>query len=342
MSDVFAPNGGPFIALLARYAAGKGHNVLASLQQEATSSDRGSAVVQALPVHEHAMVLDAAEDLLAAPDIGYTLARACALRDAGLTGYAIGASSTLRQALQTLTRLSGQFRIILPGAPFGPAAGYADLQWDYGAQGQLNLRHWSEFTAAFLIRTLKDLSGGQVSPVQVDFMHSEHVPAQVARSALGVAPGYRARVNRICYRERDLDQPLQSADPGLLRLLMEHAELLERVDTLAQNSLSITVERLIMDGMSDGEASLAKVAELLDMSQRTLSRKLASEGTSFFAILEGVRKSLALRYLRQNEKSLSEISFLLGYSSLSSFNDAFRRWTDQSPGSYRSAATKSP
>ena len=96
-----------------------------------------------------------------------------------------------------------------------------------------------------------------------------------------------------------------------------------------------------MDGMSDGDASLAKVAELLEMSQRTLSRKLAAEGTSFFAILEGVRKSLSLRYLRQNEKSLSEISFLLGYSSLSSFNDAFRRWHDQSPGSYRTQALKS-
>jgi len=341
MKDVFAPNGGPFVGLLKQYVAGKGHNLMAAVRERIASPDGRAVLEQTLPVHEHALVLDTAENLLQDPDIGYNLARVCMLRDAGLAGYAIGASETVMDAFQTLARLSSLFRVAASGMQSGPPMGCVDVQWDYGSQGKLDLSHWSEFTAAYLVRIVKGLSGGLVTPVQVEFMHAERATPHIARNALGVTPGYRARVNRLCFRAQDLDQPLKSADPGLLRLLMEHADLLQRAESLDQNPLSITVERLIMDGMSEGDASLAKVAEQLAMSQRTLSRKLAGENTSFFAILEGVRKSLALRYLQQNEKSLSEISFLLGYSSLSSFNDAFRRWTGQSPGSYRSATTKS-
>ena len=71
------------------------------------------------------------------------------------------------------------------------------------------------------------------------------------------------------------------------------------------------------------------------MSPRTLSRKLGRAGTSYFTILEELRKALAIRYLRESRLPLSEIAFLLGYSGLNSFSEAFRRWTGQSPGQFR-------
>ena len=43
------------------------------------------------------------------------------------------------------------------------------------------------------------------------------------------------------------------------------------------------------------------------------------------------RKNLAQVYLKQRHLSLSEISFLLGYSELSAFSRAVRRWTGESP-----------
>jgi AraC-like DNA-binding protein len=336
VKDVFAPNGGVFINRLVEYVTGQGHDFENMLAQKLAISEPLSSSAQVLPVYEHSLVFGLAERVCNDTSIGYALAYQCTLRDAGLVGYAVSASETAGEALYTLSRLSNVFEVVSASA----SGGLVDLRWDFGSQGKLDLRHWSEFIATLLVRSLKTLCTGAVAPVGVEFTHTAPSSSEQAVLAFGVKPTYRGRLNRLTFREQDLRQPLRSADAGLLRLLLEHAELLRRRPDRNSNDLSITVERLIMDGMSEGDASLAQVAESLDMSQRTLSRKLASEGTSFFAILEGVRKSLALRYLQQNEKSLSEISFALGYSSLSSFNDAFRRWYDQSPGSYRSDALK--
>ncbi|NIZ15153.1 AraC family transcriptional regulator [Phaeobacter sp. HF9A] len=344
MKDVFAPNGGAFVEKLTEYLAGRGIELVPALDQKISVTEGFAEAVSSLHVHDHALVFEVAEALSDAPDIGLDFAASCDLRVGGLIGYAIRASATVGAALQTLARLSDVFMLAPPvNTPDAETApeDLVGLSWDYGTQGKLNLRHWSEFSAALLLRNLRELSGAQLRPVSVDFMHAAPPSQTLAASALMAVPRYRAPVNRLVFRAQDLKHPLSSADPGLFCLLIEHANLIRESADPSGNPLSITVERLIMDGMADGEASLAGVAEALGISQRTLSRKLSAEGTSFFAILEGVRKSLSLRYLQQNEKTLSEISFLMGYSSLSSFNDAFRRWTGQSPGLYRNSHRKS-
>ena len=77
------------------------------------------------------------------------------------------------------------------------------------------------------------------------------------------------------------------------------------------------------------------VAHELGMSVRTLARRLGDLGVSFAQILDELRHDLALRYLRDPNLSLSQIAFLLGYSELSAFSHAFRRWTRTTPGAWR-------
>jgi AraC-like DNA-binding protein len=71
------------------------------------------------------------------------------------------------------------------------------------------------------------------------------------------------------------------------------------------------------------------------MSERSLARYLHEEGTTFSALLEDLRRRMALRYVRHSELSFSEITFLLGFSQAAAFYRAFRRWTDQTPREYR-------
>ncbi|MBE9539806.1 MAG: helix-turn-helix transcriptional regulator [Proteobacteria bacterium] len=70
------------------------------------------------------------------------------------------------------------------------------------------------------------------------------------------------------------------------------------------------------------------------MDRRTLLRKLKSEGTTFKDLLEDTRKKLAHDYLVE-AFSITQISFMLGFSATSSFQVAFKRWYNQSPGDYR-------
>jgi AraC-like DNA-binding protein len=70
------------------------------------------------------------------------------------------------------------------------------------------------------------------------------------------------------------------------------------------------------------------------MSERTLQRKLLAENTSYQAILDGIRKELANKYLKEHI-SLVEIAFLLGFESQSAFNKFFRKHFGQKPTIYK-------
>jgi AraC-like DNA-binding protein len=74
------------------------------------------------------------------------------------------------------------------------------------------------------------------------------------------------------------------------------------------------------------------------MSVRSLARRLNEEGTSYTEVLDGLRRELAMRYVDDETLGVSQIAWLLGYSEVSSFNHAFRRWTSKSP----KAARKKP
>ena len=92
---------------------------------------------------------------------------------------------------------------------------------------------------------------------------------------------------------------------------------------------------VIAKNLSQDRARVAQVAQDLNLTQRTLQRKLNDADTSFQQVLDRTRQDLAQDYLRQRGLSLAEIAFLLGFQNQSAFNHAFKEWTGVSPGSYR-------
>ena len=79
----------------------------------------------------------------------------------------------------------------------------------------------------------------------------------------------------------------------------------------------------------------AWLRERLGVSERTLARRLATEGLSYGDILDELRREKAMRYLEQPELQISKIAWLLGFRQISSFSHACRRWTGKSPLEYR-------
>jgi AraC-like DNA-binding protein len=71
------------------------------------------------------------------------------------------------------------------------------------------------------------------------------------------------------------------------------------------------------------------------MSLRTLQRRLQDEGTRFRVLLDQTRAELAENRLGDPMVGLSEVSYLCGFSEQASFSRAFKRWTGESPSTYR-------
>ena len=71
------------------------------------------------------------------------------------------------------------------------------------------------------------------------------------------------------------------------------------------------------------------------MSARTLARRLAETGTNFARVVEGYRAAMARSMLRDSDLQITQIAFVLGYSDVTSFSTAFRRWTGMAPSVWR-------
>ena len=80
---------------------------------------------------------------------------------------------------------------------------------------------------------------------------------------------------------------------------------------------------------------MEEAAQALKMTSRTLRRRLESEGTSFVAIVDDVRCSLATEYLKTTKMSTDDIAMLLGFSDAANFRRALKRWTGKGPGELR-------
>ena len=71
------------------------------------------------------------------------------------------------------------------------------------------------------------------------------------------------------------------------------------------------------------------------MSGRSLQRALQQEGTSYHALLDDVRHEMAVQQLALPGRATAEVAFLLGFSELSAFYRAFKRWTGTTPAAHR-------
>ena len=131
-----------------------------------------------------------------------------------------------------------------------------------------------------------------------------------------------------------LELPVISEDSRLLQILEAHAgDMLS--EKRAPAGLRSLVEDQLIGLLPSGRARAAVVAEQLGMSERSFRRRLVQESTNFGEVLDRLRNRLALRYLEEEQVSLKQIAWLLGYSELGAFNHAFKRWTGTSPGQMR-------
>jgi AraC-like DNA-binding protein len=116
--------------------------------------------------------------------------------------------------------------------------------------------------------------------------------------------------------------------------LSAHSEaLLEKLES--SKSTKGRVEGLLMTSLGNGGATMGAIAGQLGLSRQSLFRKLRAEGVTFEEVLDGLRHTLALRYLDGEDLSVKETAFRLGFSEPASFSRAFKRWTGTSPVTVR-------
>lgn len=194
----------------------------------------------------------------------------------------------------------------------------------------------NDFTLTCAVKFAQRHTGMFYALREVHFRHDVATDeAAYARIFDGAKIVLGARHNALVFARDHLDAPMSQAHAGLQAAFELHAkELLERL-TRVQNIVS-RVRRFIIDRLRTGDVSLETTAQELALTVSSLRRQLADEGTSFRQLLDDVRRQLALSYLAEQTLSISDVAFLLGFSHVTGFYKAFRRWSiDVPPAAFR-------
>jgi AraC-like DNA-binding protein len=246
-------------------------------------------------------------------------------------GYAVLASSTLKEAFERLIRFrrlvgevlelrlvdaGDRYRFLIdvsamPGIPFQAVDAVAAT-----AARQARLLH----------------APGGCDPLAVSFVHAAPADPTPYRRTFRAPVRFEQAENALEYAREDVEKPLPSGNAELARgndeVMVRHLARLER------SRLSSRVQQALLDALPDGPPSKPRIARALGMSARNLQRHLAAEGTSFKELLNEARVSLARSYVDEGRLSVTEIAFILGFADTSTFSRAFKRWTGRSPREY--------
>lgn len=247
-------------------------------------------------------------------------------------GFALPTSATLKDAFQRIARYS---RIVTD-------VGSMELR-DHGDEFHVLIstpanapRPADEAVDAFVsvqVRMSRALLDREVSPLRIELCRGVPRERYNFEQILRAPLYFCAAHNLIAFDQATANRPLDGANPLLARNYDDVAQKV--LADLDQARVLRQVRDELIQRLPEGEPSQEDIATALNVSTRSLQRRLAENGSSYRELLDDTRRELALGWLRHRACTVTEVTCLLGFSGISSFTRAFRRWTGQSPSEYR-------
>jgi AraC-like DNA-binding protein len=253
----------------------------------------------------------------------------------GALGFAWLASSSLRTAFQRLSRYSKVINEKL-NVDLEESDGYLVVTIDAQIPTRNETSRENGQHAA-VIKFCRAIAGNDYNHARVYFRHPEPADTSYYYQLFRCPLEFEAEHTSLLIPLEVVDKRLTGSNDELAKL-NEHIV----VNYLAHSDKKDIVNRVkaaIIDQLGSGGVTEASIADTLYMTARNMHRKLQAKGTTFKALLTDVRQELAKQYIQDRSKTLTEISFMLGFSEVSSFSRAYKGWTGKPPSEARQASS---
>jgi AraC-like DNA-binding protein len=321
------------------YLRGRGADPNAILARAELAAGDLTDPERRVPLIRFLKLLEICADQLGDPHFGLRFGTQYDPRHAGVVGNLALASRTVRGALQTISRYlptmvdSAIYRLDVE-------AGMAFSYSYYVDPLMMTYRQKNDWGVAFVCNVIRHgLGEPNWAPAEVVLPQLPAESAAARRERMGLL---RARVRGghawagIRFDAAVLERPMKTADAAIERLMRHYGDL-QLASLKTQGDELERLRRSIAQLVVEGDSSVERLAQNLGWSVRTLQRRLAAQGLNHSDLLAEVRKTLALNLLENPSLGIAQIGYLLGYSEVSTFNHAFRRWVGQAPGDYRNS-----
>lgn len=285
------------------------------------------------PAEAYCQMLLRAAERLNDPLLGLHLGQSIQPAHLGALGYVLLACENLGAALLRIQRYHRLLHDINPIQHHLEGDSMV-LQWGVarGKPGAL----FDETGVTAIVQFARALCG-RVLPVRaVDFVNPPPSQAQPFVDHFGCAVRWGQPVTRLVISLESLQTPLHQPDPVLLGLMEEQVEAALAHLPDSGDLIELT-RRVVRQLARHGVPELEQVAAELRMSPRVFYRRLAERGQQFRQLRDDALRELAELHLADARLTLADISELLGYTEQSAFSRAFKRWSGQSPLTWRKA-----
>ena len=245
-------------------------------------------------------------------------------------GYSALACPTLREAFAYVARYC---RVVSNGARVDVGEGATEFVLKLASREPLPhvaAPAQAQAGLAAIVMLTRCASGGSIAPTRVEFMHQDDGTRARLERFFGCPVAFGSPYNGLAFSTRDVDAALPGANAVLLRI--NEQALLQYAARIDSKQIVEAVPAHIVRLLPSGHAGQARIARAINVSMRSLQRKLKEEGVTFRELVDDTRRRLAEQYGKDSTMSSSEIAYLLGFSEPSSFVRAKRRWKGRASG----------
>lgn len=296
--------------------------------------------------HLWELVMQASDDAL----VGLKVSSPQPLDRSGLMGHILRASPDVKSAIENLVRYTP---LVSPAiqSTIEHVPGRVRVGLYLQGRQRNSPQQYYDFVWCMVLRTIQCAAArNDLRPVLVTYTFPKPESPQVVQAyveAFGCPVRFDMPANAMEFDNADLSAPITTARPmaadWALNMLAELAQsqrdwtrrMLAKMDQTQRAGPSVSfsskVQQILTGMLPKGEPLREDVAKQLRMSERTLQRRLAEEGTNFTKLVDDTRRELAHQYLSKGELSLKKMSFQLGFSEPSAFCRACKRWFGRSP-----------
>ena len=200
---------------------------------------------------------------------------------------------------------------------------------------QDSFKYTIDFIYSSCYTLIKNSTVHNILPVEIGFNFPQ--PDNIHRYHSIFAPAlikFSCDNPYLIYKKLDLDSPMTSFDLNIYK----HFDAMLREIASDHNQINATsraVRDIIIDKLKASVPKISEVAVEMAMSVSSIQQNLNKEGTSFQKILNDVRKKIVIKQLSISENNITDVAFLTGFSSISTFSRTFKKWTGFSPTEFQ-------
>lgn len=297
--------------------------------EPAALEDPGAEV---FPRQEVMVAANILRQLGAQPGIALDIGRRFHISVYGVLAFALSSCATLRELIALGMRYSN-LAFSLTDRHYEERRGELHIIFDVDHLPAPLHQFLLDRDLAALLNIAIELFARPLPILQLQFRGPRPAHADLYRERLGVEPEFGAAQTALVVERAVLDLPLPQADPRALRYWeTQLKDLLSKRKTRAGVAGKV---RDILLRQPDVAPDMEAAATELRTTSRSLRRQLEAEGTSFRDLVDEVRQTLAEELLSAAQLNVDEVAIRLGYTDVSSFTNAFKRWTGLPPRDWR-------